>query len=312
MLLTRIPSRIAVPGRGARDRRRAPPVGARVRPASSTGDEQYYVFDAAAYLGGGIGQPDRRASSPCRIADEAHVGTPTARQVDHRPARDRPDRAALDRMAPPVGGVRDRGGGAALPPRAPPLALGVVGGVRGAPAGARRPPHRPEPDGDARHLPHDVRHRGDALPGARSRADGSGPIVRPMAPDRSSLRFAVPTVGRRLPRVRGRHEMVGRCSLCRSSPASARSGRSRATGAAIAPSPATICDARDLVRARSPGGLPAELRRVLLPARIRRPRLRDAADPPCCSTRRRTSPSSRRTRCRGHGRSSCTRSGTST
>ena len=68
MHVTRIPSRIAVPCRGARDRRRAAPVGSRVAPRS-VWDEQYYVFDAEAYLGGGIGQPIEGAP-PVKIADE--------------------------------------------------------------------------------------------------------------------------------------------------------------------------------------------------------------------------------------------------
>ena len=219
--------------------------------------------------GGRDPRPDRCRASCREDRRRSDVGAPTARQVDHRAARDRPDRATFDRMASPLGGLRDRRGGPALSPRAPPLALGVVGRLRGAPARARRPAHRPEPDGDARHLPHDVRHRGGALPRARSRADG---IARPSGRWRRIDRvFGSPfrlwagvflgcAVATKWSGAFALPFVAGLCTIW------AFTGDRRGDRSAVA----TVGTLVASFRARSPRGLPAELRRVLLSARLRR------------------------------------------
>ena len=80
-------------------------------------------------------------------------------------------------------------------------------------------------------------------------------------------------VGRRLPGMRGRHEMVRARSRCRSRQALRHLGVHRSTGGAIArrsPTVGTLVASFVLVPLAR---LPAELRRVLLSARVRDPRL---------------------------------------
>ncbi len=221
---------------------------------------------------------------------------PPLGQVDHRAAGRRADRSAPGRLAHPFGAVRHRGRRVCSISLALRLWRSVWwAGLRRAAAGPRRPPHRPEPDGDARHLPHDVRHGGRALPRARPRADGR---LRPSWRWRwiaRGLRLAVTGCGPASSwDVRSRRSGPAR-SRCRSWRASARSGCSPEIGGAIARR-SRRRDAGGLFAARPAGGLPGQLRRVLLPARVRGPRflgpaVRDAAVPAGAST-----PSSRRTR----------------
>ena len=245
-----IPSRVVVPAVVLLIAAGAAAVGTGGRRTSSTGTSR--TTSSTPPPTSEAGSWTRSATIPRREdRRRGHVGASAAREVDHRPARGRADRPAPDRLAPPLGGVRDRRRGAALPPGAPPLAVGLVGRLRGAPAGARRPAHRPEPDGDARHLPHDVRHGGDALPRARSRADGTPAAPEPMARIDRVVRLAVPPVGRRLPRC-ARSPRNGRArSRCRSRPASARSGSFTGGAAARSLDGRDRRDARGVVRRSS-------------------------------------------------------------
>ena len=83
MASVRVPSRVAVPAVVLM-------IAAVLRlwglpsPPSLYWDEQYYVFDAEVYLGGGIGQPIGNRP-PVKIATKAR-GSPSARQMDHRAA----------------------------------------------------------------------------------------------------------------------------------------------------------------------------------------------------------------------------------
>ena len=283
---TRRPQPYRRPGRRAAARRRSPPVGSRNSPPTLYWDEQLLRVRRG-------GLPRRRdrtiRSAPTPRREDRRrgdVGASAAREVDHRAARRRPDRSTADRLAATLRAVRDRGGRAPLPPGAPPLAIGLVGGTRVAPPRARRPAHRPEPHGDARHLPHDVRHGGGALPGARSGADGfARPAGRVAAGSiassarRSGSGRASPSGAPSRPNGRAR-------SRCRSVAACARSGRSPAIGAAVAPASPIVWTLLACFVLVPIGCLPAELRRVLLSARIRRPRLPDPPAARCCATSR--------------------------
>ena len=166
------------PGRRSRDRRGSACVGLGA-PDQPYGDESYYVFDAAVYLGGGIVDPIGADPPAARIADEGTwvhpplgkwiiallgVGPIGQRSFGWRLHR----RCSGRRRRPPV------------PPRPPSLAIGLVGWPRSPAAGIRWPPRRSEPDGDARYLPHDVRHGGRACSGPGSRTDGVAPTRGPM------------------------------------------------------------------------------------------------------------------------------------
>ena len=187
---------------------RAPRLGARehrtIRSATSpiTSSTRRRTWAARSWIRSGRStrRPDR---------GRGDLGAPPAGKWVDRPTGRRAVRSATGRLAHPFVALRRRGGRVALSRGTPPLALRLVGRVRGTVAGLRRSPHRAEPDGDAGHLRDDVRDGGRALPGARSRADGGSP-VGPMAVDRSRLRLAVPDAGRRLLRMCGRDEVVGR------------------------------------------------------------------------------------------------------
>ena len=234
------------------------------------------MFDAEVYLGGGIGQPIAGAPA-VKIADEGTwVHPPLGKWI-----------IALLGVGPI--GLRSIGW------RLPSAIFGIAGvallyllalrlwgsvwwaGFSCAPPRARRAPYRPEPDGHARHLPHDVHHRGDLSPGARSRADGRPRTTRTLAPDRPTVRITVPAVGRVLPRGGGGDEMVGRLR------ALVRAGSLRRVGAPVTQGHRALGggdrgDARRLVRGRAGLRVPAELRLVLLPARVRGGRLPQAAN----------------------------------
>ena len=62
---TAVPSSRRRPGRRAAARGRAPPLGTRHARPARTGTSTYYVFDAAAYLGGGIVEPIGDDPPPC-------------------------------------------------------------------------------------------------------------------------------------------------------------------------------------------------------------------------------------------------------
>ena len=254
-------------------------------PPSLYWDEQYYVFDAEVYLGGGIGQPVGDPP-PVKIADEGRGSTRRSASGSSRSSGW--GRSACTRSA----GGSPRRCSASRASRCStswPCGSGarVVGGVRGVPARFRRPAHRPEPDGHARHLPVDVHHRRLPVPGAGPRAAGR----------------------RGRPRRRGGVGSSGssaRPAAC--GPASASGRRSRRNGPGVyalvfgacccAPCGLPAADRRASGSRRSVAGrsslsfavVPlavylAELRRLLLPARPRHPRLPDAADAGCSSTR---------------------------
>ena len=253
-----IPSSVAVPADRSRDRRGSASLGAREPRPALYGDEPYYVFDAAAYLGGAIVEPIGADPPGRQDRRRGHVGPPTAGQVDHRAARGRPDRSALDRMAAPVGGVRDRRRRHSS--TSWPSASGDRSGGRASPRScwrstactSSRAGWRCSTSSSRRSSPPAVlflvldRERMDV-----TRTAGRWP------PDRAALRLAVPLVGGRLPRVRGRHEMVGRVRAGRSSaglcaiwaftgrPARRSLGASRPLGTLVT-----------LVRRRAPRRLP--------------------------------------------------------